>query len=242
MNKESHAAAHSRHQLRHPRCRSSTARRSDRRTGGARRRRPGRSVDHHRFGNDQERAPADKHQRNLAWLSGRPFIGTLRGAFRLDYSRLGIDTALVSEEQKVVAMTIDEIMLPKAYRVGKLRADDEALMAKWRRKATISSILSRISSPATTPSSPATTTCSKSGPNSSAHRDRRGRPRRGRPDGAPATLTLGARSPPTTVARPAADLDRAGALGHSFGPATVPFRRSTCATTGTAKEGSLSGV
>ena len=87
------------------------------------------------FANDQERAPVDKHQRNLAWLSERPLIGTVPGGFRLDYSRLGIDTVLLSEEQKAVAMTLDEILLPEAYRVGKLRADDEALMAKWRRKA-----------------------------------------------------------------------------------------------------------
>jgi hypothetical protein len=87
------------------------------------------------FANDQERAPEDKHQRNLAWLSERPLIGTVPGGFRLDYSRLGIDTVLLSEEQKAVAMTIDEILLPEAYRVGNLRPDDEALMAKWRRKA-----------------------------------------------------------------------------------------------------------
>jgi hypothetical protein len=87
------------------------------------------------FTNDQERAPEDKHQRNLAWLNERPLIGIVPGGFRLDYSRLGIDTVLLSEEQKVVAMTIDEILLPKAYRVGNLRPDDEALMAKWRRKA-----------------------------------------------------------------------------------------------------------
>jgi hypothetical protein len=87
------------------------------------------------FGNDQERAPADKRQRNLGWLSDRPLIGTARGAFRLNYSRLGIDTVLPSKEQAAVAMTIDEILLPEAYRVGNLRADDEAFMAKWRRKA-----------------------------------------------------------------------------------------------------------
>jgi hypothetical protein len=42
---------------------------------------------------------------------------------------------LLSEEQKATAMIIDEILLPEAYRVGNLRPDDEALMAKWRRKA-----------------------------------------------------------------------------------------------------------
>jgi hypothetical protein len=86
------------------------------------------------FGNDQERAPADKHQRNLAWLGERPLIGTVPGALILDYSRLGIDSLLVSDEQAAIAKTIDEILLPKRYQVGNLRADDEAFMAKWRRK------------------------------------------------------------------------------------------------------------
>ncbi len=87
------------------------------------------------FANDQERAPADKRQRNLAWLSERSWIGTVRGAFRLDYSRLGVDTVLLSDEQKATAMKIDEILLREVYRVGNLRADDEAFMAVWRRKA-----------------------------------------------------------------------------------------------------------
>jgi hypothetical protein len=86
------------------------------------------------FGNDQERAPADKHQQNLAWLSQRP-IQTVPGGFRLDYSRLGIDTVLLSDEQAAIVRTIDEILLPKRYQVGNLHADDEAFMAKWRRKA-----------------------------------------------------------------------------------------------------------
>ena len=86
------------------------------------------------FGNDQERAPADKHQRNLAWLSEWPLIGTVPGALILDYSRLGIDSVLLSDEQAAIPKTIDEILLPKRYQDGNLRADDEAFMAKWRRK------------------------------------------------------------------------------------------------------------
>jgi hypothetical protein len=87
------------------------------------------------FSNDQERAPVDKHQRNLAWLGDRPLIGTVPGGFRLDYSRLGIDTVLLSTDQKGAAEAIDEILLPKAYQAGNLRADDAAVMARWRRKA-----------------------------------------------------------------------------------------------------------
>jgi hypothetical protein len=88
------------------------------------------------FSNDQQRAPAGKHQRNLAWLADRPLIGTVPGGFRLDYSRLGVDTVLLSTDQKIVAETLDEILLPEAYRVGNLRADDDAMMSKWRRRVT----------------------------------------------------------------------------------------------------------
>jgi hypothetical protein len=86
------------------------------------------------FGNDQERAPADKHQRNLAWLSERPLIGTVPGGARVSYARLGVDTVILSEEQAAIARTIDEILLP-GYQAGSLREDDEVGMAKWRRKA-----------------------------------------------------------------------------------------------------------
>jgi hypothetical protein len=57
------------------------------------------------------------------------------GGFRLDYSRLGIDSVLLSDEQAAIVRMLDEILLPKRYQVGNLRADDEASMAKWRRKA-----------------------------------------------------------------------------------------------------------
>jgi len=35
---------------------------------------------------DQETAPADSHQRNLARLSARPVIGRIPGPWRLGYS------------------------------------------------------------------------------------------------------------------------------------------------------------
>jgi hypothetical protein len=86
------------------------------------------------YGNDQERAPADKHQRNRAWLRDRPHIGTVPGGFRLNYSQLGIDTVLLSEDHKAIARALDEILLPEAYQVGRLQADDPAVMARWRRE------------------------------------------------------------------------------------------------------------
>jgi hypothetical protein len=84
---------------------------------------------------DQERAGVDKRERNLAWLSERPVIGTVAGPFRLNYSGLAMGHIIATEEQKVVAMTVDEILLPEQYRVGNLKSDDEAQMAKWHRKA-----------------------------------------------------------------------------------------------------------
>ena len=92
-------------------------------------------MDHDRVRHDQERAPADRRQLNSAWLADRPLIGTVPGGFRLDYSRLGIDTVLLSEDQKAAAQAIDEILLPDAYRTPNLRAGDEAFMDNWRRKA-----------------------------------------------------------------------------------------------------------
>jgi hypothetical protein len=88
------------------------------------------------FAVDQERASADQHDRNLSWLSEQPIIGKVPGPFRLNYSRLDGDDVIVSEEQEIVASTIEEILLPEAFRVGNLRPDDDAFMAKWRRKAT----------------------------------------------------------------------------------------------------------
>lgn len=47
---------------------------------------------------DQERAPTDKHQRNLAWLSQRSTIGRIPGPFRLGYSALGGPDVLTDDD------------------------------------------------------------------------------------------------------------------------------------------------
>jgi len=61
---------------------------------------------------DQERAPADKHQRNLAWLSERPLIGTVPGPFRLDYSGLDGPDKLLSDDHAAADDTLRELLLP----------------------------------------------------------------------------------------------------------------------------------
>jgi hypothetical protein len=62
------------------------------------------------FAVDQERAPADKHQRNLAWLSDRPLIGTVPGPWRLDYSPLGGTEGLLSDGHAAADAALREIL------------------------------------------------------------------------------------------------------------------------------------
>jgi hypothetical protein len=82
---------------------------------------------------DQETASPENLRCNLEWLSQRPVIGLVRGPFRLDYSRLGVDQ-LVNNEQQAVDEIIREIMLPKADKAKNLQDDDETARAKRRRK------------------------------------------------------------------------------------------------------------
>ena len=72
--------------------------------------------------------------RNLAWLSDRPLIGTVPGGLRLGYSQLGVDSVLLSPEQKVKVRVLDELLVPEEYRNGKFQADDPAVRARWGRE------------------------------------------------------------------------------------------------------------
>jgi hypothetical protein len=63
------------------------------------------------FAVDQERASADRHERNLAWLSERPLIGTVPGPCRLGYSGLGTD-ALPGPDHAAADVKLREILLP----------------------------------------------------------------------------------------------------------------------------------
>jgi hypothetical protein len=63
------------------------------------------------FAVDQERAPVDKHQHNLAWLAQRPFIGTAPGSWRLGYSGLGGVDGLLDDDGAAVDASLKEILL-----------------------------------------------------------------------------------------------------------------------------------
>lgn len=61
---------------------------------------------------DQERAPADKHQRNLAWLSERPLIGSVPGPFRFDYSGLEGPDGFAGDQHAAADTALRDILLP----------------------------------------------------------------------------------------------------------------------------------
>jgi hypothetical protein len=88
------------------------------------------------FAVDQERAPADKHQRNLAWLSERPTIGRVPGPWRVGYSGLEGPDGFIDDDHAAADLALREIILPKELQRGRLDEHDAALLALNRRKVT----------------------------------------------------------------------------------------------------------
>jgi hypothetical protein len=88
------------------------------------------------FSVDQQRAPTDKHQRNLAWLSQRPTIGRIPGPFRLGYSALGGPDVFTDEDTPAVDALLCEILLPDRLQAERLEENDAAVISKWRQKVT----------------------------------------------------------------------------------------------------------
>lgn len=88
------------------------------------------------FAVDQETAPADKHRRNLEWLSERTVIVRVPGPCRVGYSRVGPGDVIAGEGHKAADNALSEILLSERYQPGNLQEDDEALMTKWRQKVT----------------------------------------------------------------------------------------------------------
>lgn len=86
------------------------------------------------FAADQTRASSHNLRANAVWLAGQPILQGSPGPFRLDYSRLDGMDVLVSDEQAAIIETIEDIVLPAGYRVGRLRTDDERFMDKWSRR------------------------------------------------------------------------------------------------------------
>jgi uncharacterized membrane-anchored protein len=85
---------------------------------------------------DQERAAADKQQRNLVWLSARPTIGRIPSPFWLGYSALGGPDVLADDDIAAADITLRKLLLPERLQAGNLDENDPALMARSRRKVT----------------------------------------------------------------------------------------------------------
>jgi hypothetical protein len=86
---------------------------------------------------DQETAPLDKSQINLAWLSQQPVIGRVPGPFRLGYSELGGPDFLTDDDNIAAAdAVLCEILLADRFQAERLDEDDAPFMAKWRKKVT----------------------------------------------------------------------------------------------------------
>jgi hypothetical protein len=85
---------------------------------------------------DQERAPADKHQRNLAWLSARPTIGRIPGPFRFGYSKWGGPDVFTDADNGTADTALRELLLPARLQPGRQDEHDPVLMARNRRKIT----------------------------------------------------------------------------------------------------------
>jgi hypothetical protein len=88
------------------------------------------------FAVDQERAPADKHQRNLEWLSRQPLISRIPGPWRLGYSGLEGPDGLLGDNGADADVTLREILLPERFQPGRLDENDPALLDLNRRKVT----------------------------------------------------------------------------------------------------------
>jgi hypothetical protein len=65
------------------------------------------------FAVDQERAPADKRQHNLAWLSERPIVGSVPGPWRFNYSSPDGPDGFVDDH----AASVDEALAATAGEV-----------------------------------------------------------------------------------------------------------------------------
>jgi hypothetical protein len=85
---------------------------------------------------DQETAPANRHQRNLAWLSQQPVIGRIPGPWRLGYSGLEGPDGFTDDDHAAADLPLREIILPEELQRGRLDDNDPALLDLNRRKVT----------------------------------------------------------------------------------------------------------
>jgi uncharacterized membrane-anchored protein len=85
---------------------------------------------------DQDRASDDNRQRNLAWLSQRPTIGTIPGPWRVGYSGLEGPDGFTDPDHADADLALREIILPEELQRGRLDEHDPAQLARNRRKVT----------------------------------------------------------------------------------------------------------
>jgi hypothetical protein len=85
---------------------------------------------------DQETAPLDKAQLNLAWLSQQPVIGRIPGPFRVGYSGLEGPDGFTDDDHAAADLALREIILSEQLQRGRLDEHDPALLARNRDKVT----------------------------------------------------------------------------------------------------------
>jgi hypothetical protein len=102
------------------------------------------------FSADMTRASSEHLQANLTWFAGQPILQTAPGPFRIDfdYSHLDGPDVLVSDEQALVIGAVEDVVLSCEHRVGRLRTDDQELMARWSGASTTSNTWPPITWPA----------------------------------------------------------------------------------------------
>jgi hypothetical protein len=85
---------------------------------------------------DQETAPPDKAQLNLAWLSQQPVIGRIPGPWRLGYSGLEGPDGFADDDHAAADLALREIILTAQLQRGRLDENDPAQLARNRDKVT----------------------------------------------------------------------------------------------------------
>jgi hypothetical protein len=93
-------------------------------------------VDHRSVHVDQETAPLDKAQLNLARLSQQPVIGRIPGPWRLGYSGLEGPDGFPDDDHAAADLALREIILTAQLQRARLDENDPAQLARNRDKVT----------------------------------------------------------------------------------------------------------
>jgi hypothetical protein len=85
---------------------------------------------------DQQTAPLDKAQLNLAWLSQQPVIGRIPGPWRLGHSGVEGPDGFPDDDHAAADLALREIILTAQLQRGRLDENDPAQLARNRDKVT----------------------------------------------------------------------------------------------------------